>query len=86
MQCELSGVPTSVLLDNGAQVSIVSEKYLLEDFINAESKTISKIFDGHDSLKAQWENNSEILFAGFAILQSQVGDSKVLEVKLMFHS
>ena len=35
MQCELSGVPTSVLLDNGAQVSIVSEKYLLENFINA---------------------------------------------------
>ena len=27
MQCELSGVPTSVLLDTGAQVSIVSEKY-----------------------------------------------------------
>ena len=27
MQCELSGVPKSVLLDTGAQVSIASEKY-----------------------------------------------------------
>ena len=76
MQCELSGVPASVLLDTGAQVSIV-EKYLLENLINAEIKAISETLGGHDSLRMQWGNNSKIPFAGFAILQLQVGDGKV---------
>ena len=69
MQCKLSGVPTSVMLDTGAQVFIVSEKYLLEKFINAEIRAISEILDGHDSLRLQWGNNSEIPFADFTILQ-----------------
>ena len=75
MQCELSGVPPSVWLDTGAQVSIV-EKYLLENFINAEIKAVSETLGGHDSLRMQWGNNSKIPFAGFAILQLQFGDGK----------
>ena len=61
MQCELSGAPKSVLLDTSAQVSIISEKYLLENFINAEIRAILDILDGHDSLRVQWGNNSEQL-------------------------
>ena len=76
-QCELSGVPTSVLLDTGAQVSIFSEKYLLENFINTQIRAISEILDGHDSLRMQWGNNLEIPFAGFTILQLQIGNGKV---------
>ena len=77
MQCELSGAPKSVLLDTSAQVSIISEKYLLENFINAEIRAILDILDGHDSLRVQWGNNSEIPFKGFTILQLQIGDGKV---------
>ena len=51
MQCELSGVLRNFLLDTGGQVSIVSEKYLLENFINAEIRAISEILDGHDLLR-----------------------------------
>ena len=77
MQHKLSGAPASVFLDAGAQVSIVSEKYLRENFINAEIRAISEILDGHDSLRVQWGNNSEIPFAGFTILQLKIGDGKV---------
>ena len=76
MQCKLNGVPTGALLDTGAQVSIISEKYFLENFINLEIRAISEILDGHDSLRVQWGNNSEIPFAGFTIIQLQIGDGK----------
>ena len=68
---------TSVLLDTGAQVSIVSKKFILENFINAEITAISEILDEYDSLRVQWGNNSKILFAGFTILKLQTGDGTV---------
>ena len=68
---------TSVLLDTSAQVSIVSKKFLLENFINAEITAISEILDEYDSLRVQWGNNSKILFAGFTILKLQTGDGTV---------
>ena len=48
---ELSGVPKSVLLETGAQVSIISEKYLLEKFSYAQIRTISELLHEHDSLR-----------------------------------
>ena len=77
MQCELKGVPTSVLLGFGTRVSIVSEKPVLVNLIDAEIRAISEILDGYDSLRVQWESNSEISFASFTILQLQIGDCEV---------
>lgn len=52
----------SVLLDKGAQVSIISENYMQLNHPDAEIKHNSYILNELDSMRVQWGNKADIPF------------------------
>ena len=59
----LSNKLSSVLLDNGAQVSVISEKYLAENFPHVDECPGDELLDEPDSLRVQWVNQADITFS-----------------------
>ena len=68
IECELNGVSSTLLLDSGAQVSILSYDFLLSNLTDVQPNPLSDILDQHDSLRVQWGNNADIPFTGFVTL------------------
>ena len=68
IQCRLKKWEASVLLDTGAQVSIVSEDYMQQNHADAEMKHISHILDEPDSMTVQWGNQADIPFNSLTVM------------------
>ena len=77
IQCRLNQREALVLLDTGAQVSIISEDYVQQNHSDSEIKHISHILDEPDSMSVQWGNNADIPLNSFTVMQLNIGDEGV---------
>ena len=50
---------SSVLLNTGAQVSVISDKHLRENFPHVDKYPVNKLLDEPDSLRVHWENQTD---------------------------
>ena len=64
IDCWLEKKAAKVLLDTGAQVSIVNQQYLEEMYPSMKIRQLDEILDDGDSLRVQWGNSTEISFVG----------------------
>ena len=77
IQCRLNKREAPVLLNTGAQVSIVSEDYMQQNHPDAEIKHISHILDERYSMRVLWENQADIPLNSFTVMKLNVGDETV---------
>ena len=63
-----------MLLDAGAQVSIVSKSYLTKNYPELTVKPLKEILENGDSFRVQWGSSTQIPFLGWTSLNVQVGD------------
>ena len=75
VKCIANKNPTAMLLDSGAQVSIVSKSYLTKNYPELTVKPMKEILENGDSFRVQWGNSTQIPFLGWtSCLNVQVGD------------
>ena len=59
VKCIANKNPTVMLLDTGAQVSIVSKSYLTNNYSELTVKQLKEILENVDSFRVQWGNSTE---------------------------
>ena len=74
VKCIASKNPTVMLLNTGAQVSIVSKSYLTKNYPDLTVKPLKEILEDGDNCRVQWGNSTQIPFLGGTSLNVQVGD------------
>ena len=72
-----------MLLDIGAQVSILSRSFLKDNFPDLKPQPLNEIKDNADTLRLMWGNSSDIPIVGWVNLQVVLGNQK--ESKQMCH-
>ena len=78
-----------MLLDTGAQVSIVSKSYLTNNYLELTVKPLKETLENRDSFRVQWGNSTQIPFLGWTSLNVQVGyetNSATLDVPYLVTS
>ena len=73
--CKLNQQPADVLLDTGAQVSIINKAYLQNKFPNLLIQHMKEIIDEPDSLRVQWGSSHDIPFDGWVNLTVTCGST-----------
>ena len=68
LQCRLNDAMILVLVDMGAQVSIIRKRVLKEKFPDINFKSIDDLLNDGDNLRVRWRNYRNIPFRGFAAL------------------
>ena len=63
--CNMNDLVTQVLLDTGAQVSLLSHKWLKSNLPGAKILEVGELLDPYDRLRVQWGNHAEIPFLGW---------------------
>ena len=89
VKCIANKNPTVMLLDTGAQVSIVSKSCLTKNYPVLTVKALKEILENGDSFRVQWDNSTQIPFFGCTSLNVQVGDetnSATLDVSYLITS
>ena len=74
--CQLNEVDTEVLLDTGAQVSLITQNQLRQISPNTEVRNVAELLDEQDSLRVQWGNSSSIPFVGWVELPMSIGEEE----------
>ena len=62
VRCIVNNKPSKLLLDTGAQVSIINKHKLGSNFPDVPIQDISSILDRGDSLRVQWGDEENIPF------------------------
>ena len=65
---------SSVLLDTGAQVSVISDKYLRDNFPHVDEYLVNELLDEPDSLRVQWGNQTEVPFSKYTVVNLCIGE------------
>lgn len=89
ISCSLNNIKSKVLLDTGAQVSIIGKDYLRIHMENQQPQNISDLLDNADSLRVQWGDSSDIPFEGWIPLKVALGEgscSREIEVPFLVTS
>ena len=68
LQCRLNDAMILVLVDMGAQVSIIGKRVLKEKFPDINIKSTDDLLNDGDNLRVQCRNYHNIPFRGFAAL------------------
>ena len=71
VKCIANKNPTVMLLDTGAQVSIVSKSYLTKNYPELTVKPLKEILENGDSFRVQCGNSTQIPFLGWISYQTQ---------------
>ena len=72
----LNGKQVNALWDTGAQVSIVSNKWLKRNFPSIEVRNVSEILGEGQDLNIAAANGTDIPFLGFVELKFELGQKK----------
>ena len=67
---------SSVLLDTGAQVSVINDKYLRENFPHVAEYHVNELLDEPDSLRVQWGNQTDIPFSKYTVTNLCIGEGE----------
>ena len=65
LDCKMNGIKIKVLLDRGAQVSLISKAWLNTHLNGGKVSKIEKILDPCDELRVEWGNQAEIPSVGW---------------------
>ena len=65
IDCQLNGQVTSLLLDTGAQMSVIDMEDLKNYHLNTVVRSLEEILDAFDSFRVQWEDTADIPFKGW---------------------
>ena len=79
LQCRLNDIMMPVLMDTGAQVSIIEKRVLEERFPDNKIKPVEDLLDDGDNLRVQWGNSHGIPFRGFLELSVTLGEDQSLQ-------
>ena len=91
VNCIVNNKPSKLLLDTGAQLSIINKDKLESDFFHVSIQDISSILDSCNSFRVQWGDEENIPFV--VCLDMSVNtdrsvktdrDRKIAEVNLPF--
>ena len=74
IDCQLNGQVTSLLLDTGAQVSIIDIEDLKNYHSNTVVRSLDEILDDCDSFRVQWGNTADIPFTGWGDMIVTIGE------------
>ena len=67
---------SSVLLNTGAQVSVISDKFLRENFPHVDEYPVNELLDEPGSLRVQWGNQTEIPFSKYTVVNLCIGEGE----------
>ena len=74
IDCQLNGQVTSLLLDTGAQVSIIDIEDLKNYHSNTVVRSLDEILDDCDSFRVQLGNTADIPFTGWVDMIVTIGE------------
>ena len=74
INCQLNGQVTSLLLDTGAQVSIIDIEGLKNYHSNTVVRSLDEILDDCDSFRVQWGNTADIPITGWGDMIVTIGE------------
>lgn len=83
VKCTFNAKPIVALWDTGAQVSIVSEHFLIENYISHDVKTIDQLI-GEETLRLQATNGTTIPYCGWIELNVRLQDTNSPELLVPF--
>ena len=67
---------SSVLLDTGAQVSVINDKYLRDNFPHVGEYPVNELLDEPDALRVQRGNQTDIPFSKYTVVNLCVGEGQ----------
>ena len=67
---------SSVLLDTGAQVSVISDKYLRDNFPHIDEYPVNELLDEPDSLRLHCGNQTDIPFSKYTAVNLCIGEGE----------
>ena len=86
IHCHMNGVESAVLLDTGAQVSIVSKQFVDVNFPSLQVKEIRELLGQNDKLKLAAANETSIPYTGWIDICLTFGNEqqKSTEISVSF--
>ena len=66
----------SVLLNTGAYGSVISGKYLRENFLHVDEYPVKELLDETDYLRLQWRNQTDIPFSKYTVVNLCIGEGE----------
>ena len=75
LNCYLNDHPSTLLLDSGAQVSIINIDELAKNFPDVKIQHISSILDDCDTIRVQWGDDQDIPFEGWVDIKVKIGQN-----------
>ena len=67
---------SSVLLDTGAQVSVISDIYLRQNFPHVDGYPVNELLNEPDYLRVYWRNHTDIPFCKYTVVNLCTGEGK----------
>ena len=67
---------SSVLLNTGAQISVISDKYLRENFLHVDEYLVNELLDEPDPLRVLWGNETDISFGKYTVVNLCIGEGE----------
>ena len=65
---------SSALVDTVAKVSVISDKYLRENFPHVDEYPVNELLDEPDSLRVQWGNQTDIPLSKYTVVSLCIGE------------
>ena len=87
LNCKMDGSKTKVLLDTGAQVSLIPKAWLNTHLNEHKISKIEEILDLYDKLRVKWGNQAEIPFVGWVDITFELtshGDEESQRLQIPF--
>ena len=75
LNCYLNDQPSTLLLDSGAQVSIINIEEFAKNFPDVKIQHITSILDDCDTIRIQWGDNQDISFEGWVDMKVETGQN-----------
>ena len=79
--CKINDVATQVLLDTGAQMSVLSHKWLGSNLPAAKILEVGELLDPCDRLRVQWGNHTEIPLLVWTDIKFELSDESTNTVE-----
>ena len=67
---------STVLLDTGAQVSVISDKYLRDNFPHVDEYPDNELLDEPGSLRVHYENQTDTPFSKYTVVNLCIGEEE----------
>ena len=64
------------MLNTGAQISVISDKYLRENFLHVDEYLVNELLDEPDPLRVLWGNETDISFGKYTVVNLCIGEGE----------